>query len=492
MRSIRLPLLFILFVAGLCAQNSEAEIRPSIVRVFSTMQEAEYFHPWKWSEPREKSGQGLVVAEDTVLTLATIVSRARQIEIRFEREPVATPAKVIHLDLERNLALLKADLPEGAKAFDIPDKSVFEARKEVRVYWKTGNGRFLDGSANLDRVESFAPAESQQVQLFLIANQSSVKCGFATPVFCDGQLIGLADNWGNDDEFAIIPVESIQRSIGPKSAMAGFVHYPLTQQHLRNRAGLGGRDGGCYIAEVFEQGSGSRSLKNRDILLSVNGYELDPWGHYEDPHFGTLGMYQIFSALDVGGTLPVTLLRDGKVMELELELSVLNDREWLIPRMNDGRPSDYLIRGGFIFVPLTEAYLQSWGANWQQKAPDNLLHIWEQNRYKCIGKEKKEIVVLSSVLAHPSNRGLQDFSATVVSGLNGKALNSLQQLKMAIDSPEEDIIRLELDPGNDPLWLSPTTLRQADPDIRQRYSIPELERFNHLSEKKENKSHGNH
>ena len=90
-------------------------------------------------------------------------------------------------------------------------------------------------------------------------------------------------------------------------------------------------------------------------------------------------------------------------------------------------------------------------------------------------EELKEIVLISQVLSHPVNMGLQGFGRQVLTSVNDADIISLDQLKSIFDDPKVKSVKLTMRPGQTPLMLDPMQLRSADADIAKWYSISTME-----------------
>ena len=109
-----------LFITAGCAhlsnrQSAKDELRNSVVRITSTTQSPYFYSPWIWRPPQRISGEGIVVGKDLVMTLASTVKNATLIELTMGTEPVPTQMKVVAVNYNANIALLKGKLPETAK-----------------------------------------------------------------------------------------------------------------------------------------------------------------------------------------------------------------------------------------------------------------------------------------------------------------------------------------------------------------------------------------
>lgn len=459
-------------------------LQESIVRVAVSFQAPNTYHPWRWSSPMSKAGQGLVVGPKLVLTLASTVANATLIEMRLGAEPLSTPLEVVLKDIDRNLALLKGDLPAGVRPFKVPGDNPVKIGSDIHYYWKTETGRFLGGSAKLDRAESSMLSSSFQEQVWLAATQSTIRGGYGEPVFQGDRMIGIGTQAEGSADFAVIPNAVIHAGFDlaeglaqPTTAMCGFSVTPCIQPGLRAKLGVGDEEGGCVISKIYGQGSGVKILQAGDVLLSLAEHPIDAWGRLESKTHGTQPFQFLFAMHRLDQKMEATWVRDGKKMNLPLDLGTISDHNWLIPHFREGEPSPYIVRGGFVFQTLSYSYLKAWGDEWFKKGPEILLVALEKYRTRVRDESLQDIVVFSHVLAHPVNRGFQNLGQTIVESVDGAPLKSLRQLLDILNDETEDVVRLSLLPGHTPLYLSKRILRSADPDIQIQYSIPDLNFF---------------
>lgn len=471
------------------------DIENSVVRIVVHYRNPEYARPWEPAQPLQKSGQGIVVAEGVVLTLASTVSGAVFAETRLGAEPVATRLIPVSIDYDRNLAILSGKLPLKAKPLVIPAEQTPEEitqggagesgfrQQPVRFFWKTETGRFLEGSATLSHANAYALSPSFQAQLWLSVTNSSVSGGFGEPIFAGNSFVGIGAHQTMGTDFAILPASVIRQGLEmpaararPATAMAGFDVFPCTQSALRKKLGVTDSEGGCLVNIVFGQGSGSGTLLTGDLVLSLAGRPLDAWGRYSHPSYGTISFSQLFSDIPLSGRLEAELLREGKRMKMALDLGAMRDEQWVIPRYRGGVPSPYFIRGGLVFQPLSLPYMaEMWGKEWQNAAPVSLLKLLEENQFKVKGPKLREIVILSHVLSHDVNRGLQQLGPAALSLADGGPVEGLRSLKDLLGKGNPDVIKLSFSPGDMPLWLSKSEMKAADAEIQEAYGIPSLE-----------------
>ncbi|MBF0244472.1 MAG: hypothetical protein HQL31_04285 [Planctomycetes bacterium] len=455
----------------------------SLVHLTISRQLPDIIRPWKWLPSGDVVGQGLALDGNTVLTVAHLLDGATRIELRFASAPLPVELEVVYLDRDRDLALLRGSLPEELKPLDMGNEvGALLPSDKVSYGWVDKEGRLKEGSAEVGEYVVSRQRESFQSQLWIQLVKANAQIPEGTPFFRSGSLVGLAAMNAGGRTW-IIPREVLESALDfsraqarGASAMQGFAVEDCTMTALRERLAIAGEKGGCFVSKVFGQGAGSESLLSGDVILRVGGHPVDAWQHYIRPGLGRLNFMHLVSDCLLSGRLPVEIVREGESKTFDLDLSLIDEGRWLIPRYRGGQPSDYLIRGGIVFQPLSLPYLRAWGDGWKMKAPVDLVAILEEHLYEVKSESLHEIIVLSQLLAHPRNRGLQGIYGKVVRSADGKPLSGLSALKAAFDGAQRELL-LELEPGGEPLLLDAAALRAADGEIAKRYGVPSLERI---------------
>ncbi len=116
----------------------------------------------------------------------------------------------------------------------------------------------------------------------------------------------------------------------------------------------------------------------------------------------------------VGDTMPVQVYRDGEVKEFELSLK--SPRFLVAEDAYDVKPTYYLY-GGLLFVPLSRDLLKTWGSEWWQEAPPEIVAIYEN---EIRSASRSEIVILQKVLADRGNQGYHDVEMLVIERVQGR------------------------------------------------------------------------
>ena len=82
-------------LAAHAADQPQAALENSVVKIFSTMRYPDPFKPWTKQAPSEATASGVVIEGKRILTNAHVVAYATQIYVQPHRSADRLPAKVI-------------------------------------------------------------------------------------------------------------------------------------------------------------------------------------------------------------------------------------------------------------------------------------------------------------------------------------------------------------------------------------------------------------
>jgi hypothetical protein len=118
--------------------------------------------------------------------------------------------------------------------------------------------------------------------------------------------------------------------------------------------------------------------------------------------------------------------------------------------------------------------MMQWGEQWAGRVTPHLYHYWRDMAFKP-SDERRDIVILSYVLAAETNLGYQDIGQAVVTKFNGVAVRSIGDIvaakKANIDS-KYDVVEFEMD--NPKVVMPREQLAEADAMIAQNYGVGKL------------------
>ncbi|MCB1076806.1 MAG: PDZ domain-containing protein, partial [Verrucomicrobiae bacterium] len=233
-----------------------------------------------------------------------------------------------------------------------------------------------------------------------------------------------------------------------------------------------------FVTSVQKDSSaGKAGIETGDVILSVNGHSIDSRGNYLDPQFGRLNFsHLVRGGAKVGETVKVDLMRDGEEKKIDVKLERKGPEEFLVDAYMFDRGPRYIIMGGLIFQELTLPYLESWGEEWDTRAPFKLVHAQAHpEQYEDEGRSK--LVFLSNVLRTPSTLGYEELSSVIVTQVNGKPIKNIKDLAEAFSKPStQGIHKIEFDAFPRVIYVDDRMSRAVNQQLIQ-YGISLLEKL---------------
>ena len=485
-----LPIVLLASIAAGVADARAAAARPayetSVVGLTVSFQDWDQDRPWVKRVPQVRLALGVVVEGPRILTTAQMVADATLIEVEKFGQVVRSTARVVQSDPEVDLALLEVedpgffgDLEPSRLAPQVPtDGSVLSVR------WRS---RQLEvSSSRVSRIEVQSSVLGTLEYPFLYVTTDLKGGGWSEPVFADGRLVGLTVS--QDDQVArVLPADVIAQFLamgkrpGPYPGFAGlgFRWQVNEDSALTSYLGLPGSPRGVLVTKVAWGGSGCGALRERDILLSLDGKAIDGSGYYRHPRYGLLRFTYIpVEGHRAGDVIPAEVWRDGHRQTVPMTLRPARSDADLMPDRRADVAPPYLIAGGLVFRELDGAYLRSWGDDWRKQAPIRL-QMWVWLFADDQAPTRRRVVLLSAVLPDAYNVGYHDIGDSIVSEINGRPVGSISQVAEAFRHPEGDYQRIVLEPNGQrtEIILDARTFEAASASILESYHIGERQRL---------------
>jgi hypothetical protein len=214
---------------------------------------------------------------------------------------------------------------------------------------------------------------------------------------------------------------------------------PDVHKHL----GWTGEPKGVPIINIPEAEQKANTLKEHDLILKVDGFDIDIQGDYLDPEYGHLMLENLSSRHWAGESVKIVVWRNGTEVAVEYKLPKADYKTDLIPKEVFDEAPEYLMVGGLLFQPLDGAYLKRWGPDWKQRAPFRLAYY--DNEAKT--DKRPGLIVLAAILPDPVNIGYQDYRMIVVDKVNGQPVSRISDLASALEKPTDGFHIIEFMDG---------------------------------------------
>ena len=383
----------------------------SLVRIEVTRQQYDYYQPWA-KRPARQLKTGLAVGERQILTTADGLFDRTLVRLQKGGRGRWHLGKLAWIDYHANLALVtsaEADFWRGIKPCALGGGTPAEGTLQL-LRWR--DGTLEKRWAEFTR---FAVREGQlsSVNHVVLEADSEVQgAGGGEPLIAHGRVVGLVA--GQDGRTCTATPVSFIRAILDARARGryrglGYFHFywqPAENPASLARLKLPGLPRGVIVIDVPPRpDGGAEVVRPQDIILRMDGFELDVQGDYNDPEYGHLMLENLSTRRKwAGDDVKLEVWREGKLLEVTYRLPKLQYTNSLVPTASYDRAPEYFILGGLVFQPLTDAYLQSWGAEWKRRAPFRLLHY----RSESPSPARPALVLLSQVLPDAYNLGYQE------------------------------------------------------------------------------------
>lgn len=474
----------VLCIAGTSVKAGEEQMREAMKESIVYLEISSYgydqIRPWKNTDVQQKSGVGCAAGPYQVITPAWNLTDAKLIKAKVSGQNEYIPATIKTIDYEVDLALLELDtnaLKKPLKPIRFGDK--FQRGTKLNYYWLNANCEITTGQGYMDRVEMMHSTVSYAYFLNLIVTNTSQETG-AGQVFCDGANPTGISCWSKgESETGLIPAVIINSFLArakdgsyPGVPAVGFTTEalldPAMRAYLKMPATI---KNGVQVVSVYTIGTGCDSLKENDVILAIDGKEIDAYGKFQHQAYDRIMFHDLITSHKVGDDIVFDIWRDGAKQKLHVEAKKFDVGEMLVPYYEYGQQPEYVVTGGFVFQKLTRPYLANWGKDWEGKVTPHLLHYFKDMAFKPT-VQRREIVILSYVLPAQINVGYTDLSQIVVSKFNGMPISRLSDIVKAQKlnpASKYDVVEFELD--NPTVVIPRQQLPAADATIETNYGI---------------------
>jgi S1-C subfamily serine protease len=473
MRSIYgiLVLVCLLLTTPLEAKDT---MRDSVVKVYATLRAPDFVRPWTKLAPQESVGSGVVIDGNRILTNAHVVAYSTQVFVQANESTDKLTARVDVIAPEVDLAVIRLDdesffdtHPSLALADKIP-----VVKDKVTVYGYPVGGEQLSVTEGIVSRLEFARYHSIVPGLRIQIDAAVNPGNSGGPVVSDGQMVGLvfskmqqAENIGY-----IIPAEEIARFLQniPDGVYHGKPTFFIQVQSVENEAlraklGLNKDDGGVMVTDIGSKDA-SYPLKPWDVLTQLGTYKLDKKGNVQIRDDLWLPSPFLIPKLVHNNTIPATVIREGKRLEVEIPVSA--ESHLLLPPLL-GKYPRYFVHGPLVFTEASQELVAA--INSHAEFRDHLAQIRNPLISKQWNRKKtpdEELVILGrGLLDHPITKGYDAQTFAVVAKINGVAVNNLTHLVELLRDADSEYMTFELAGDYETLVFRREALKKATETI---------------------------
>ena len=422
-----------------------SDVKASMVKIYAVENRPDYDNPWNMKGPDAASGSGCVIEGNRILTNAHVVSDQTFTQVRLHGRSKKYPARVLAVSHEADLALLTVNDPSffrGAKPLAFGQLPQVE--QEVVVYGFPEGGDTLSTTKGvISRIEHHRYVHSQ-IKLLAMQLDAAVNAGNSGgPVIVDGLIVGVvmqslkkAENIGYTVPVPIIRHFLTDMEDGRYDGFPddGIFIQSLENESLKKMYELKENQSGALVTSIVPGSPAENKVFPGDVLLAIDSHPIADDGTVEfRPRERTSCNYYV-QQHQVGEKVAFSLLRQGQKVSVKFTL----DRGWgtsrLVPLSKyDVRPT-YFVYGGLVFCPLTLNYILTWGDDWAEDAPYNLLAYLVDGK---LTRQGEEVVIIIKALPSGVNNGYESYVNQRIAAVNGKKIRNLQDLIRTVEENTE-------------------------------------------------------
>ncbi len=431
-------------------------VENSVVKIFAQVRRPELTKPWGKQSPHEATGSGVVIEGKRILTNAHVVLYASQVQVQANLAGDKLSATVEFIDPGIDLAVLKLEdetffetHPALARAAALP-----QIKDSVLVYgFPTGGTSLSITKGIVSRIEFASynfPVSGLRVQIDAAINPGNS----GGPALVGDKVIGLAFSHLSSAQNIgyIIPSEEIELFLKDvadgrfdgKPALFGEFQ-TLENPALRTFLTLDKTVSGMIVNEPFVD-EPSYPLKKWDVITKIGEIKVDDQGMIKIGDGLRVRFSYKVQSISKNGKLPLSVVRGGK--ELALEVPVSPDQPRLINSLRGEYPS-YFIYGPITFSVATQdiiaAFTSDSTAGGRVSASLSLAAspLIVRRGDKPAFSDEQLVVVPGPFFPHKISKGYSNQTLSVVQSINGKPVKNLLHLVQLLRDSNDKFIVIE-------------------------------------------------
>lgn len=455
----------------------------SVVMIQSFRQDYDHVTPWKKRAMSPSVGSGFVIGGNRILTNAHNVSNNKYVEIKKQNLAKRYPAEVAYIGHDCDLAILtvqEAGFFDDMVALELGE--IPAAHSTVQTYGFPIGGQHVSVTEGVvSRVQMDLYVHSMADSHLVIQTDAAINPGNSGgPVVQDGRVVGVAfqglaaaENIGYMIPTTVIRhfLKDISDGLYDGFGSIGFSFFPgLHNEGYRDYLKVPAGTDGVVVTGIIKGSSLEGVVEAGDVLTQVANLDIDNDGMIEI--YGLrLHLSEAVEQRQLGEKLEMVLYRGGERMVVTAEVA-LNRPVLAYWREYDIRPR-YYVYGGLTFVPLSRNYLEAWGKSWMADIPFYLRYLFHNSRQLNTQRDRKEYVVLSTILSDEVNSYAAPFEDQVVESINGVEVMSMDDLPGALAGSKNGFCEISFMGNSTPLVLDRSAVNLRESGILGKYQVPE-------------------
>jgi len=448
------------------------KLRAALVKLNVVTQSYENTAPWKLGNEFPRAGRGVVVGDGLILTKADLVTNQRMIEIEIANSARRYPGALRHVDRTIGLALIEYDdknLKEALGPLPLGDVVKLDDEFDIHYLGRDNIPERTDARV----IRAIADSSGLELQL----KTSLADAGDGQVALKDGKIVGLVTStYGSRQQATILSIETIRQYMDDFKDDAyngrpgpGFWTQQLLRQDLRTYYGLADNQHGIAISRVVPGRTGDGVLKDGDVLLAVDGYDIDDEGKFVHEVHGRLSSaYLLGGRRYAGDRVKAKILRNGAEMDVEFELKGQKPGEKTVPDGYEQDRPQFMVVGGLVLLELTSSSGIS-------RSPGGvILRRFRERANWDPPTKRRRIIYVDRILQDVSNKGFEEVYHQPIKTINGIEINDFAGVPKALATPEGKYHVFRFDGLESDFVIEADKLAEIDKRIADKYKVTRL------------------
>lgn len=455
-----------------------ADIRQSVVKIYATFRGPDFEAPWTRLPPEEFTGSGFVIAGDLILTNAHVVEQSSQIFVQPPQSADRLRAELVAIARGIDLAVLRLRRDSEREAFHTAhpalefDEDLPPIGRTVQAYGYPVGGEQLSITegvvSRIEYADYYFETFGLRVQVDAALNPGNS----GGPVVMDGKVIGVTFS-GIDQSQNIgylIPAEEVRHFLADaqdgtydgREKLFAKEFQTAENEAVRDWLGLSAEQTGL----IYTGEDKDLPLKRWDLIAEIGEFGIDNAGLITVGDGVRVSWAYKIPMLAAEGVVPVTVVRKG--IEVELELPVSNRRDDLMPYIGNDYP-EYFVLGPMVLSPVRKDHLTEFFIGYLAVTGSPIaLRADEERAFE--GEEL--VVVASGFLPHPITKGYEIAYRPTVKSVNGTKIKSLSHLVEVVKASDDEFLVFEFyDDGQETIVFDREELLESTEEILEDNSI---------------------
>jgi len=477
MLSSVLGIILVVWFFSIAQARGDLDVKEAIVKVYTVYNSPDYDNPWQMYGSNSCTGSGSIIDGKQILTSAHVVADQTFIQVKRAGQASKYTAVVKIVAHECDLAIL--EVRDDSFFLDVEPLEVGELprlRDNIVVYgFPEGGDELCITEGVVSRVEHQFYAHSQEYLLTAQIDAAINPGSSGGPVIKDDKIVGVAFQAREGENISyMVPAPLINYFLkdvedGKYDGIPciGISWQELENPDARQRYKMTEEQTGVLVNKIYPGPSAKGLLKSEDIILSIDGKNIENDGTIEFRRGERTSFGHLVQNKFVNDIVELQILRDGLLKNVEIKLTKTLGDFHLVPNEQYDTSPVYYILGGLLFQPLTLNVLKTWGTNWYDNAPRNLVNYYYRGEPT---EDQKEVILLVRVLADEVNVGYHDREYEVISEVNGKKIKDMNDMINAFES-NKDKYHIIINEGGSKIILDRAKAEESTQRILDKYKI---------------------